>query len=51
MVISQNHTSRETVYSRKVRLYYTPIALQYRYIDYFLPQVTAASPHFKLKRI
>ena len=29
--------------------YYTAIALWCRYIDYFLSQVTAASPHFKLK--
>ena len=32
-----------------VRSYYTTVALRCRYIDYFLPQVTAASPHFKLK--
>ena len=35
----------------KVRSYYTTIALRCRYIDYFLLQVTAASPHFKLKSI
>ena len=33
----------------KVHSYYTAIALRCRYINYFLPQVTAASPHFKLK--
>ena len=33
----------------KVRSYYTAIASQCRYIDYFLPQVTAASPHVKLE--
>ena len=35
----------------KVHSYYTAIALRCRYINYFLPQVTAASPHFKLKWI
>ena len=33
----------------KVHSYYTTIALRWRYIDYFLPQDTAALPHFKLK--
>ena len=35
----------------KVHSYYTAIALWCRYINYFLPQVTAASLHFKLKWI
>ena len=35
----------------EVRSYYTTIALQSRYMVYFRPQVTAASPHFKLKLI
>ena len=35
----------------KVHSYYTAIALFCRYINYFLPQVTAASPHFKLRWI
>ena len=35
----------------KVRSYYTTVALRCWYIDYFLPQVTAALPHFKLKWI
>ena len=33
----------------KVCSYYTAIALRYRYIDYFLPQVIAAPPNFELK--
>ena len=43
------------IYDRKANVkvysYYTAIALRWRYIDYFLPQVTAASPHFQLKWI
>ena len=38
-------------WSVKARSYYTAIGLQCQYIDYFLLQVTAALPHFKLKLI
>ena len=47
-VVNRNQGFTQTVY---VRSYYTAIALQCIYIDFFLLQVGAASPHFKLKWI
>ena len=41
------------IYERKANVkvlsYYTAISLLCRYINYFLPQVTAASPKFQIK--
>ena len=48
-ILSFKYVSWYQICKVKVRSYYTAIALRSRYIDYFLPQVTAASTHFKLK--
>ena len=50
-VLCQIHDCSITWKIEKVHSYYTAIALQWRYIDYFLSQFTTASPHFKLKWI